>query len=239
MLDVHPPHEAAHTWRDFLIHIATIVVGLLIAVGLEQTVEAIHHHRERTQLREDLIAEANNNLELMRLDYQYFDRTLPRIEALRSQLDSFRAHPASGPQLANTSPVSNDCDCFFPDSPVWNTAKESDAVALLPRREAAFYDLVYAQNALMTTEFHAYHLDLFALSNFSLRFVQDPTQQPDLTRMSPEDLREYTILLANLHGELSRFREMTDYARSVNQLAAQGNTNDQTGFQQIGVSKRH
>jgi len=23
MLDVHPPHEAAHTWKDFFIHIAT------------------------------------------------------------------------------------------------------------------------------------------------------------------------------------------------------------------------
>ena len=39
MLDVHPPHEAAHTWKDFFIHIATIVVGLLIAVSFEQTVE--------------------------------------------------------------------------------------------------------------------------------------------------------------------------------------------------------
>jgi hypothetical protein len=32
MLDVHPPDEAVHTWKAFLIHIATIVVGLLIAV---------------------------------------------------------------------------------------------------------------------------------------------------------------------------------------------------------------
>jgi hypothetical protein len=31
MLDVHPPHESIHTWRSFFIHIATIVVGLLIA----------------------------------------------------------------------------------------------------------------------------------------------------------------------------------------------------------------
>jgi hypothetical protein len=39
MLDVHPPHNPTHTWRDFLLHIATIVIGLFIAVGLEQTVE--------------------------------------------------------------------------------------------------------------------------------------------------------------------------------------------------------
>jgi hypothetical protein len=42
MLDVHPPHEAIHTWKAFLIHIVAIVIGLLIAVGLEQTVEFFH-----------------------------------------------------------------------------------------------------------------------------------------------------------------------------------------------------
>ena len=42
-LDVHPAHHAATTWRDFFIHIATIVLGLLIAVGLEQRVEHFHH----------------------------------------------------------------------------------------------------------------------------------------------------------------------------------------------------
>ena len=46
MLDVHPPHHAASTWRDFFIHIATIVIGLLIAVALEQTVEFIHHRQQ-------------------------------------------------------------------------------------------------------------------------------------------------------------------------------------------------
>jgi hypothetical protein len=34
MLDVHPPHHAAGTWRDFFIHIATIVIGLLMTASL-------------------------------------------------------------------------------------------------------------------------------------------------------------------------------------------------------------
>ena len=57
MLDVHPPHVSTHTWRDFFIHIATICIGLLIAVGLEQTVEAIHRHHQRQELLEQLDAE--------------------------------------------------------------------------------------------------------------------------------------------------------------------------------------
>ena len=35
MLDIHPPHHAANTWRDFFIHIITIVIGLLIALSLD------------------------------------------------------------------------------------------------------------------------------------------------------------------------------------------------------------
>ena len=35
MIDVHPPHKPTHTWTDFFIHIATICVGLIIAIGLE------------------------------------------------------------------------------------------------------------------------------------------------------------------------------------------------------------
>ena len=61
MLDVHAPHEATHNWKDFFIHIATIAVGLLIAVVLEQTVEAVHRHHEATALREDLHAETEPN----------------------------------------------------------------------------------------------------------------------------------------------------------------------------------
>ncbi len=51
MLDVHPPHSPTHTWKDFFIHVGTICVGLLIAVGLEQTIEVVHHHSERTEAR--------------------------------------------------------------------------------------------------------------------------------------------------------------------------------------------
>jgi hypothetical protein len=61
VLDVHPPHTATHTWRDFLLHIATIVIGLLIAIGLEQTVEYLHHRHLATEARDSLRAEFDDN----------------------------------------------------------------------------------------------------------------------------------------------------------------------------------
>ena len=35
MLDAHAPHGRIHGWRDFLIHIVAIAIGLLLALGLE------------------------------------------------------------------------------------------------------------------------------------------------------------------------------------------------------------
>jgi hypothetical protein len=51
VLDVHPAHHAASTWKEFFIHIATIVLGLIIAVGLEQLVERIHQRYELSEKR--------------------------------------------------------------------------------------------------------------------------------------------------------------------------------------------
>lgn len=74
MLDVRPPHHAPNTWRDFFIHIATICVGLLIAVALEQSVEALHRHHQRNELRQELRTEAEENKD-------YFDNDMKVVEA--------------------------------------------------------------------------------------------------------------------------------------------------------------
>lgn len=57
MLEVHAPHEPIYSWKGFTIHIATIVIGLLIAVGLEQTVEYFHHQHQAAKFEEHLRAD--------------------------------------------------------------------------------------------------------------------------------------------------------------------------------------
>ena len=59
-MDVHPPQHPLHTWRDFFIRIATIVVGLLIAIGLEQTVELFHRHEQVHQAEHRLAVESES-----------------------------------------------------------------------------------------------------------------------------------------------------------------------------------
>jgi hypothetical protein len=139
VLDVHPPHHAATTWRDFFIHIATIVIGLLIAIALEQTVELIHHRHQRHQLQEDLHDEAERNL-------QVIDRDL-KMQNLEPWFDlATKAAPTTGQTRLQVTLPSPPClpgsvgtaefRYFAPSQAVWTTAKEGNLVTLLPVEQA-------------------------------------------------------------------------------------------------------
>ena len=61
MLDVHPPHEKLHGTRDFLLHLFTITVGLLIALALEGCAERWHHRELRKEADANLRQEIRDN----------------------------------------------------------------------------------------------------------------------------------------------------------------------------------
>jgi hypothetical protein len=61
MLDVHPPHEKMHGIRDFLLHLFTITVGLLIALALEGCAERWHHRELRKEADANLRQEIRDN----------------------------------------------------------------------------------------------------------------------------------------------------------------------------------
>jgi hypothetical protein len=48
MLDVHAPEHRIHGFRDFLVHLLTITVGLLIALSLEASVGAMLEWRYKS-----------------------------------------------------------------------------------------------------------------------------------------------------------------------------------------------
>ena len=188
MLEVHPPHHTPNTWRDFFIHIATIVIGLLIAVGLEQTVEAIHHHHQRDDLTERMRAEADHNLPLIR-------ESLARLDIQRAYLQSLHAALESG-TLSGTNvsvanvPQNGGSGIFVSVSRgTWITAQAAGIVALLPSDQAKFYaridfnaeeaqhdeDLMYEKIKLFIAECSRAHYDPAApgVSNLSIAHRDD------------------------------------------------------------------
>ena len=66
MLDVHPPGHAISGMRDFLVHLLTITIGLLIALGLEASVEALAHRNQRIEAEATIrreLADSRNKID--------------------------------------------------------------------------------------------------------------------------------------------------------------------------------
>jgi hypothetical protein len=55
-MEIHRP-KAAHSWREFFTEIGTIVIGILIALSLEQSIEALHEHGLAREAKEAIDAE--------------------------------------------------------------------------------------------------------------------------------------------------------------------------------------
>lgn len=66
MHDIHSPEGSGHSWKDYFTHISIVVIGLLIALGLDQTVEFFHHRHQAKEARELLKHEADLNAETVR-----------------------------------------------------------------------------------------------------------------------------------------------------------------------------
>ena len=203
MLDVHPAHHAASTWRDFFVHIATIVLGLLIAVGLEQTVEAIHHSHQRHQLQEDLHAESVRVHTVLQGNLRLFAAERIWLLALRKDVDTMRASNGRIKLPYRLRPTSDPNDptqplprLTWPPDGVWQAAKASALVSLLPRWQAEIYSGVFRQQDLYGAVTNAWIAEQTNLIAFETRFDDaGPSSTPDLARMTPEQLDQYSAML--------------------------------------------
>jgi hypothetical protein len=143
MLDVHPPHASTHTWSDFFLHIATIGIGLLIAIGLEQSVEALHHRHQRHQLEADLHAEGLRNLSIALQNIQVSERRRDLDAAQFAELQrAARQHRVPLPLALPR--ISSAYRYIKPAYAVWTVAQQSGTLDLLPRADAQRYVRVYS-----------------------------------------------------------------------------------------------
>lgn len=154
MHDIHPPHEPIDTWRGFALHIGTIVIGLLIAVGLEQTVEFFHHRHEVQEAREALAAEHRENIRryhknvrehLLRLANQHNDQRV-----LRFLLE----HPGTPPEKLPGVMTFGSITIEEPVEAAWATAEHSEVASLLPPAELRGLAAEYKELERESSVFH-------------------------------------------------------------------------------------
>lgn len=139
-MDVHPPHEPIHSWRDFFIHLATITIGLLIALSLEGLVEWSHHrhlvHEAHNSIREELKTNPTlvaSNLSSIREDEERIGGDIKLLVSLRS-----------GKKIEHGSLQYTVSWSSFSDS-AWRTAQSSGALGLIDFKTARDLSGVYAQ----------------------------------------------------------------------------------------------
>jgi hypothetical protein len=205
MLDVHPPHESAHTWRSFFIHIATIVIGLIIAVGLEQIVEYIHHRHQRAQLEEQMhdVFGFDQSVLVRAIDNQatfrdYLAELRAAIVAIRAGKKGVAQPPADDPRMR----LFGGAPSFAP----YEAAKENGTIAQLPAEEIRLFNRIVFQRELYDIERDHWLWSLVDLSAFHERFVDSPglmqfnqiVTAPDLASLSPAELTEYLALVATV-----------------------------------------
>jgi hypothetical protein len=200
-LEVHPPDHALHSWRDFFIHMGTITLGLLIAIGLEQTVEALHHRHQHRELVESLHQDSERiNEEATRADGILTARIAwlyNRTEQVQTALDQHRPLPAPAP-----NPV---ISYYWPTDPAWTAARSSGLLALFSQQDVKAYSELEDTVHNIQVAYHPYDEARRARVAFERSFTRgnDPATST-LATASPEDLHRYLDILRSEATALAR-----------------------------------
>jgi hypothetical protein len=148
MLDVHAPHATVHGWRDFLTHIATITIGLLIALALEAGVENLHHRHIVREARENIHREIAQNEAA----------TKSNLDAVQSDADNLQTNIEKTRQLrADRHALDHDKMHFgfqwssFNDS-AWRSAHDTGALIYMSTAEVQQYADAYYQQDIVNQQ---------------------------------------------------------------------------------------
>ena len=96
MFEVHAAHQTVHTWKDFLVHIAAIAIGLLLALALEKLAEYVHEHRQLAEARRELAMEVAENRRTWAINVTEVSRIEQELDADLRLIQAVRSHAPVG-----------------------------------------------------------------------------------------------------------------------------------------------
>jgi hypothetical protein len=203
MLEMHAPHQLVHTWKDFFIHIATIVVGLLIAVALEQSIEALHHRNQRTKLEGEMHAVLESDVRVDAEDFKKLARFRAYLAELRAAIQA-----RLGGQPSPAAPAVDDPRMailiIYPSLAPYEAAKENGTAALLPTDRLRLYSRISYARDLTGASRDRWYAGLTALASYRERYVDSAgslgigeiAKSPDLASLSAPELAEYARIVS-------------------------------------------
>jgi len=182
-MDLHVPEAPIRSVKDFLLHIGIVTVGILIALGLEQLVEARH----RVHVASDAVHSFRDEL---RDDREQVREVLDAMPKLRATIDEEIARldgpPARGSPRATIHYPGVYLDLV--SSASWDTAIATQALTELPYASVKPYAEAYGVLRLFLD---AERSGLDAWESLR-RFGSDPAAlSPEQRRALVEQLRRY------------------------------------------------
>src|SRR3984957_1711723 len=193
MLDVHAPHETVHTWKDFFVHLATIVIGLLIAVGLEQLVERLHDHHKLHTTQEDLRREREVNGKDLATNAHNWRWEMVELQNNLMVLEYIAHHPGE-PQTTLPGDLRWVQQPNLSSHAVWDAAQQNGVIRLMPPEEANANQTLYQFLQVLTDQGNS---GAWNAINDSRRFT---LLDPDPTHLSAQELSD-TIHLTEIAVE--------------------------------------
>jgi hypothetical protein len=148
-MEVHAPEHPISTWRDFLIHMGTITLGLLIALGLEQAAEWAHHRHQLHIAEQNLQAELEANRTLLAQDEVQLDESGKQLLNILGAIDLLRKH-------GKTTSMKALWAWSDLESAAWDTARNTGATAFMSYSQAQELADRYHQQDLVNSQAAAY-----------------------------------------------------------------------------------
>jgi hypothetical protein len=145
VIDIHPPQHGAITRRDFFVHLFIVTLGILIAIGLEQAVEYVHHRDQLAEARRELATEYKINLAVFRTQRAEFNRFIPLLQRDIEILVYLRAHPGAP---RNSWPGEFSWYHALPKyvDATWKSIQSTEILTLMPQsevqRNTTLYDML-------------------------------------------------------------------------------------------------
>jgi hypothetical protein len=163
VIEVHPPSEPVHGWRDFFIHLATITIGLLIALSLEGCVQFWHHRSLVHEAEESLQIEIKANAQELQ---GALDDVRKEQESLRQDIAVMRKIVAN-PKETNREDVTINFRIRTFANVSWKTAQSTGALSYMPYERAKEYSKIYsAQDEIDEAEHQAVRDTVLSIAPF-------------------------------------------------------------------------
>jgi hypothetical protein len=125
-----------------MVHLLAISIGLLIALGLESSVEWLHHHHQARDARENIYQEIRDNRQDIAAQLNALPAEEKRLDQLLGLIDDVQ-HGRPQRRLGDfrwTTVILSDS--------AWNATSSTGAVAFLEYSEVKQYSQLYAAQKL-------------------------------------------------------------------------------------------